>query len=118
MMKITALFLAMFVSFLTLKPSLDVIVSHFTSTEQSCKNTECLPFANADSPDQEGQDNGCSGKTCNPFHLCTSGIVLVGDVFTFEDVNHYFLTKKERFNYLHSISASYTSDFWNPPKMS
>lgn len=118
MMKITALFLAIFVSFLTLKPSLDVIVSHFTSTTQSCKNTECLPFANADNSEQEGQDRGCSGKTCNPFHLCTSGIVLVNDVLTFEDVKHYFLSKKERFNYQYSTSAAYTSDFWHPPKMS
>ncbi len=118
MMKITALFLAIFVSFLTLKPSLDVIVSHFASTEQSCKNTECLPFANANNSEDSSQDNGCSGKTCNPFHLCTSGIVLVNEVFNFEDVKQYFHTNKEGFNYQHSISSSYTSDFWHPPKMS
>jgi len=116
-MKVTAVLLAIFVSFLTLKPSLDVIVSHFTSSEQSCKNTECLPFANADSSDEEGQGKGCEGKTCNPFHLCTSGIVLVNEVFNFEDVQQYFHSAKELFNYQSSITSSYTSEFWHPPKM-
>ena len=95
---------------------MDVIVSQFTSSEQTCKNTECLPFASTDSSEQGGDENGCTGKTCNPFHLCTSGVVLVNDIMMLETSDNQAYFAKVLFNYQSSSSSLYISDFWHPPK--
>ena len=79
-MKFTALILAVFVSFLALKPGVDLVCSILINQEVICCITTCTPFSDKDINKNQEQDNDCGGKLCNPFQTCSSCVLLVNSI--------------------------------------
>lgn len=113
-MKITAIILAIFISFLAGKPGVDLMCSIIIDMEISCCDTRCTPFSANDK--SQNQDNDCSGEACNPFQTCNSCVLLINNVASIGPLFKPNPTLKSSFIYQLAFTSQYISDFWQPPK--
>ncbi|MDW7693979.1 hypothetical protein R9C00_04415 [Flammeovirgaceae bacterium SG7u.111] len=112
-MKITAIILTLFISFLAIKPGVDMVCSTLTYSEIDCCDVTCTP----DKDSSESQSDDCSGEMCNPFKVCNSCSLLF--VYSEATINHLFrpeLSLKRGCSYQLAFTSHYISDFWQPPK--
>ena len=113
-MKFLTLILASTILFLAVKPGIDLL-SLQADTEQTCCSGECKPIAdNEKSPDQQKDD--CSGKSCNPFQVCSS-CVLHFLTNPFLDLSIPEISTKQNFTYQSAFTSQFAPDFWQPPKI-
>ena len=114
-MKITAFILAIFISFLAVKPGVDMVCSILTGGEINYCYTTCT--SDSDTTKNQKQDNDCSSKTCNPFQVCNSCALLVNKVASIDILFKPNLPLKSRFSNQSAHTYQYISDFWHPPKV-
>jgi len=116
-MKLLTFILATFILFLAVKPGVDSI-SLQTDTEQTCCGGQCAPISdNENSQDQDqNQDNDCNGKSCNPFQVCGS-CVLVCLNLPFAYIPKPTVFSDKGFTYQSDFISQFASDFWHPPKI-
>ena len=115
-MKITAAILAIFISFLAVKPGVDVVCSMLIDIEINCCDTTCTPLSDSDTTKNQEQNNDCNGKTCNPFQVCNSCVLLINEVASIDNLSKPKPPFKSRFTYQSALTSQYISDFWQPPK--
>ncbi len=115
-MKLSALILVITILFLAIKPGINVI-SLQNNPEQTCCEGQCSSLVSPEkSSEQEEQEDGCEGKSCNPFQVCCSHVlqcianpnneVLKPETFT-----------KQFFSYKSTFYYQFAPDFWHPPKI-
>ena len=114
-MKLLTLILASTILFLVVKPGIDML-SLQTDTEQGCCSGQCKPIADYEnSPDQQKQKDDCSGKSCNPFQVCSMCVL------HFQTVSSLSLSPPElsalHYSYRSAFTSQFASDFWQPPKI-
>ena len=114
-MKFLVFILATFILFLAVKPGVDLL-SFQKDTEQPCCDGQCSPTSNNEKSQKQKQNNDCGGKSCNPFQVCGS-CVLVCVNFAFYFISKTSIFSKKGFTYQSIFSTQYTSDFWQPPKI-
>ncbi len=115
-MKFLILILASTILFLAVKPGID-LTSLQTDTEQTCCSGECKPITdNEKLPDQQNKKDDCSGKSCNPFQVCSS-CVLHFLTNPFLDFSKPEISTKQSFTYQSVFTSQFAPDFWQPPKM-
>ncbi len=118
-MKFLILILATIILFLAVKQGIDMI-SLQTDTEQTCCGGQCKPIPqlrDEKSPDQQKQQDDCSGKSCNPFQVCSS-CVLHFLTNPFLDLSKPEISTKQNFTYQSAFTSQFAPDFWQPPKIS
>jgi len=114
-MKFLAFILATVILFLAFKPGIDTL-SLQTDTEQACCGGQCTPDAADDTPKDQNQDSGCDGKSCNPFQVCGS-CVLVFSNLPFEYLSKPTGVTEKDFTYQSIFTSPFASDFWQPPEI-
>lgn len=115
-MKPTTFILAAFILLLAVKPGMDWL-SLQAGTEQTCCGGQCTPISDNDKSQDQNQENGCDGQTCNPFQVCGSCVLMCSNICSFIfDLNSTALSDK-RITYLSTITSQFASDFWQPPKI-
>ncbi|MBT8219603.1 MAG: hypothetical protein KJP00_07255 [Bacteroidia bacterium] len=114
-MRITAIILAVFVSFLSIKPSMDLVFEQHLNIEQTCCSEDCLgPAPSTDTSNVPG--TGCDGQNCNPFQLCNASILLLSSGQWLGTYSEPVFESNKFSTYISRISSSFISDFWHPPK--
>ena len=114
-MKFLTLILASTILFLSVKTELDLL-SLQTDIEQTCCGGECKPITNTEkSSDQQKQNDDCSGKSCNPFQVCSSCMFhcLSNPLL---DLSKPEISTKQNFIYQSAFTSQFAPDFWQPPK--
>ncbi len=115
-MKLLAIFLAITILFLAVKPGIDYI-SMQINTEQGCCAGECKPVANKrTAADQQPQTDHCEEGACNPFQSC-SMFVLHCDTKTSFNLSIPVVLLKLNFSYQSAFCSQFASDFWQPPRI-
>ena len=115
-MRIAAIILAVFISFLAVKPGVDMLCSVLIDMEIACCDTACTPISDKDTTKSPDRDNDCNGQSCNPFQVCNSCVLLVSKVTSIDQLFNPKPSSESSFTYQVSITSSYISDFWQPPK--
>ncbi|MFN5629086.1 MAG: hypothetical protein ACK48W_07350 [Bacteroidota bacterium] len=114
-MKFLVFILATFILFLAIKPGVDLL-SFQEDAQQTCCDEQCSSTSQNEKSQNQTQDNDCGGKSCNPFQVCGS-CVLVCVNFAFYFISKASMFSKKGFTYQSIFSTQYTSDFWQPPKI-
>jgi len=114
-MKFLTFILATFILFLAVKPGIDLL-SLQTDTEQTCCGGQCTPTSDSDNSQDQNQDNDCDGKSCNPFQVCSS-CVLVCMNLPFDYIPKPTVFSNKGFTYQSAFISQFASDFWRPPKI-
>lgn len=109
------LILATCILFLALKPGMDTLLWQ-EQCDQTCCSTPCS--GDDDTNDIQGaeQGNHCEGKSCNPFQVCSSCVLVC------MHIPYHFAPKPAM---LYAYRCTYTvlccnlfvSDVWQPPKI-
>ncbi|MEX2350305.1 MAG: hypothetical protein WD554_05445 [Flavobacteriaceae bacterium] len=114
-MKFLTLILASTILFLAVNPGIDLI-SLQTDTEQSCCGGQCTPISDNNKSQDQNQDNDCNGKSCNPFQVCGS-CVLLCITAPFDYLPKPTISTKHGFSYQSAFTSQFAPDFWQPPKI-
>ncbi|WP_091549112.1 hypothetical protein [Thermoflexibacter ruber] len=115
-MKPITFILATFIFFLAVKPGIDIFLLQ-ADTEQTCCGGQCTPISDNDKSQDQNQDNNCKGKTCNPFQVCGSCVLMCSNISSFIHLPKPTALSDKRFTYLSTITSQFASDFWQPPKI-
>lgn len=114
-MKLLTFILATFIMFLAVKPGIDML-SLQTYTEQSCCGGQCTPFSDNDNSQKQNKDNDCNGKSCNPFQVCSSCVLVCINIPLISIPKSAFFSDKG-FTYQSTFKSQFAPDFWQPPKI-
>jgi len=114
-MKILTFILATFILFLAVKPGIDLL-SLQAGTEQTCCGGQCSPISDNDNSQDQNKDNDCDGKSCNPFQVCSS-CVLVCFNLPLISIPKPTVFSDEKFTYQSTFTSQFDPDFWQPPKI-
>lgn len=113
-MKVLTFILATIILFLVIKPGIDLL-SLQADTEQTCCGRQCPPTSDNDKSKNQEKDNDCDGKTCNPFQVCSSCVlVCLNMLFDYILISTAFSDKG--FTHQSIFTSQCASDFWQPPK--
>lgn len=113
--KFLTFILASIILFLAIKPGIDTISLQTESPQGCC--AQCTSHSTSDnSHSQKKQDNENSDKSCNPFQVCSSCVLVC------YNVPSDYLSKPTVFSdkvitYLSTFTSQFVSDFWHPPKI-
>ncbi len=114
-MKFLTLILTISILFLAAKPAIDAL-SFQAETEQSCCGGQCTPISENNNKQDQNQENDCNGKSCNPFQVCGS-CVLLCLTMPFDYLPKANIYCKQNFTYQLAFTFQFASDFWHPPKI-
>lgn len=112
-MKLLTFILATFILFLAVKPGIDFSLQ--ADSEQTCCGGQCTPISENDKSQDQNKDKDCDGKSCNPFQVCSS-CVLVCLNTPFDYLPKPTFSKKG-FTYQSVFTSRFAPDFWQPPKI-
>lgn len=114
-MKCFTLLLATFILFLAAKPGID-FPSLEADTARICCSSQCTPISDCDNTQDQNENNDCDGKSCNPFQVCNSCVLVclhisliripIPTIFLDNGITH-------QSDYI----SPFTPDFWQPPKI-
>ena len=114
-MKFLIIILSFLILYLTINPGLEMILSK-TPTEQSCCGDYCELIVDLKkSSEQKNQKDDCSGKSCNPFQVCSVCVFHFPSEFNLSVSIPVYNNLK--FTYKSLFLSQFTSDFWHPPKL-
>lgn len=114
-MKFLTFILATFILFLAVKPGMDLL-SLQADTEQTCCGGQCSPTADNDNSQDQNKDNDCDGKSCNPFQVCSSCVLVCLNI-PFDCIPKPTAFSDKGFTYLSAFTSQFAPDFWQPPKI-
>jgi hypothetical protein len=115
-MKFSTLILATIILFLAIKPGIELI-SLQNNNEQTCCDGQCKPIAdNEKSSSQQKQKDDRSGKSCNPFQVCSS-CVLQCSTNQLAEISKPEISTNQNFTYQSVFTSQFAPDFWQPPKI-
>ncbi|MFE3872612.1 hypothetical protein ACFX5F_15425 [Flavobacterium sp. ZS1P70] len=115
-MKFSTLILATIILFLAIKPGIDLI-SLQNNNEQNCYDGQCKSIAdNEKSSSQQKQKDDRSGKSCNPFQVCSS-CVLQCSTNQLAEISKPEISTNQNFTYQSVFTSQFAPDFWQPPKI-
>ena len=112
-MKLIALILASFITFLVIKPGVDMIHTQLCDTAIEGCNEDCSPFSNT----EDSEDNKCNGKTCCLFQVCNSSGIVVNEMSVLQNEDVPVISYKQDFSYVSAFTNQFIPDFWQPPKL-
>ena len=113
-MKSFALLWAAFILILALNPGISVL-SIKANTESSCCGEVCNPESKKINTQEENKDNGCEGKSCNPFQVCGCCILVCPNLPS-NNLEKVAAVTEKVFTYQSDFSNPLTSDFWQQPR--
>ncbi|MBS1574188.1 MAG: hypothetical protein JST09_02690 [Bacteroidetes bacterium] len=114
-MKLLTFILAAFILFLAVKPGIDLL-SLQVETEQTCCGGQCTPISDNDNSQDQNQENGNNGQSCNPFQICSACILLCLTV-QIDCIPKQTEVTEKGFTYQSAFTSQFDSDFWQPPKI-
>lgn len=115
-MKFSTLILATLILFLVIKPGIDLI-SLQNNNEQTCCDELCKSIAdNEKTSSQQKQKNDRSGKSCNPFQVCSS-CVLQCATNQIAEISKPEISTTQNFTYQSVFTSQFAPEFWQPPKI-
>jgi hypothetical protein len=114
-MKILTFILATFILLLAVKPGIDLL-SLQADTEQTCCGGQCPQTSDNHKSQEQNQDNDCEEKSCNPFQVCSS-CVLVCFNLPLISIPKPTVFSDEKFTYQSTFTSQFAPDFWQPPKI-
>ena len=114
-MKFTAVILTVAILFLAFKPGVDLIALPFSAQHSCCtESCEASPMAGNAESDQNKDD--CNGYSCNPFQSCgTSFLPVLASLES--NLQNIEISTQRNFSYQSNYSSSFTTDFWQPPRL-
>ncbi|TDE30470.1 hypothetical protein E0I61_05595 [Flavobacterium ranwuense] len=115
-MKLSTLILSTIILFLAIKPGIDLI-SLQNNNEQTCCDGQSKSIAdNEKSSSQQKQKDDRSGKSCNPFQVCSS-CVLQCFKNQLTEISKPEISTNQNFTYQSVFTSQFAPDFWQPPKI-
>ena len=115
-MKFLTYILAFTVIFLSVKPAIDAIPFSSESQQTCCSSSKCNPISDNDNSQDQNQDNDCDGKSCNPFQVCGSWVLVCLNI-PFDYLPKPQVFSQQGFTYQSIFISQFASDFWQPPKI-
>ena len=110
-MKFSTIILVTIILFLAIKPGIDLI-SLQNNNDQTYCDGQCKPIAdNEKSSSQQKQKDDRSGKSCNPFQVCSSCVLQCSTNQLAE------ISTNQNFTYQSVFTSQFAPDFWQPPKI-
>lgn len=107
--------LATFILFLAVKPVMVLLLLQ-PDTEQTCCGKQCIPTSDNDHSQNQNENNDCDGKSCNPFQVCNSCVLVcfhiplisipIPAIFLEDGIYHQVI-----------FTSQFAPDFWQPPKI-
>lgn len=116
-MKITAITLAILISFLAIKPGVEVAYSMVTNVEIHCCEGKCHSLSDKAMTQKQEQEKDCDGENCNPFQVCSLCVLMVKKVIPFDGLLKLTVPSKAGFTYQSSFTSPHISDIWHPPEV-
>jgi hypothetical protein len=114
-MKFLTLILATFILFLAIMPGINLL-SLPADTEQTCCAGQCTPISDNDNAQDQNDDNDCDGKSCNPFQVCSSFVLICFNIPLISIPKPVVFSVKG-FTYQSVFISQFAPDFWQPPKI-
>lgn len=114
-MKLLTFILATFILFLAVKPGIDLLSLH-ADNEQTCCGGQCTQTSNNDNSQDQNKDNDCDGKSCNPFQVCSSCVLVCFNIPLISIPKPTVFSDKG-FIYQSTFTSQFAPDFWQPPKI-
>lgn len=114
-MKILTVILATFILCLAVKPGFDLLLLQ-ADTEQTYNCGKCSSISNNDNSQDQNKDNSCNGKSCNPFQVCSSCVLVCFNI-TLISIPYPTVFSDKEFTYKSTIISKFAPDFWQPPKI-
>lgn len=115
MMKVLSYILISAITFLLVKPGIDLISFSPKNQKACCSSTTCTPIADHQESDSGNHQEKNTDGVCNPFQACCSCLLLcikspLYTIFKIEIPTEHF------FEYQSHIASQFISDFWQPPR--
>jgi hypothetical protein len=114
-MKFLTFILATFILCLAIKPGFDLF-SLVANTEQTSCNKQCALNSDYDNSKDQNKNNNCDGKSCNPFQVCSSCVLICFNIPVISIPKPTVFSDK-KFTYQSTFTSQFTPDFWQPPKI-
>lgn len=114
-MKQLTFLLAIFILLNAVKPGIDLL-SLQADSEQSCCGGQYSPISDNDKLQDQNKDNDCDGKSCNPFQVCSS-CVLIHFNMPLDCIPKPTVFSDKGFTYQSAFTSQFAPDFWQPPKI-
>jgi len=113
-MKFLTFILASFILFLAVMPGIKSL-SLPTDINQTCCGGQCNPISDNDNAQDQKEDNDCDEKSCNPFQVCSSFVLICYNIPSISIPKPTFFSVKGFIKQSFFISQ-FAPDFWQPPK--
>lgn len=113
-MKLSALLLALLITFLSVKSVVEPIVA-LTEVDACCKKDKEEQTSHHEEAN-ESSENSCN-EQCSPFQSCCPYITFSVSFFSISIPNDYPLVNIKFPLYNIFFHSSYSVDFWQPPKL-
>lgn len=114
-MKLLIFRIATFILFLAVKPGINLL-SLRAYTEQTCCGRQYTQASGNDKSQEQNQDNNSEGKSCNPFQLCSSCILVCLNI-PFISIPKPTVFSDEKFTYQSTVTSHFTPGIWQTPKI-
>jgi hypothetical protein len=116
-MKFLSIILVTLITFLALKPGMDELLCQENSCKDCC-GSSCAASLDNKTPEEESNKNedDCNGKSCNPFQVCGSCILICLHASAELIIKPTHLTKLTA-SYQLVFVSQFAPDFWQPPKI-
>jgi hypothetical protein len=113
-MKFLTFILASFILFLAVMPGINSL-SLPADINQTCCGGQCNPVSDNDNTQDQNEDNDCDEKSCNPFQVCSSFVLICYNIPSISIPKPTFFSVKG-FTYQSFFTSQFAPDFWQPPK--
>jgi hypothetical protein len=105
----------MLILFLAVEPGMDLLTSQ-GGAEPTCCDHHCAPTAGKGNAQDQNQDNDFTGKSCNPFQICTCCALVCLNIAG-EHLPNPTAYSGNEFSHQSTFISRFGSDFWHPPKI-
>ena len=113
-MKFLTFILATFILFLAVMPGI-ISLSLPTDINQTCCGGQCNPTSDNDNAQDQNEDNDCDEKSCNPFQVCSSFVLICYNIPSIS-IPKTIVFSVKGFTYQSVFISQFATDFWQPPK--